>query len=775
MSQNRFLRFSLRVFSVALVLGLAACGSSEYSSKQAKTAPTRSYAQSTSPQNHWRPRRNNTIPMTMNSKVKRMVKIFTGNLRPSFDRWMMRIGMYGPTIEKVLKEEGVPQDLIYLAMIESGFNLSAKSHASAVGPWQFIHSTGKMYGLKNDMFMDDRRDLIVSTRAAARHLKDLYKMYGDWYLAFAAYNAGPGYVNRAIKRTRSKSFWKHTHTRYLPRETKEYVPKILAAMHIVKNYRKYGYTEKSFAPPMEYDVTTVKGAADVAVLANSANTSIGNIQQLNPALVSGITRPNAENYVYVPKGRKSQFDRRLRSVPSSKRVSFLIHVAQKGESVASLAKFYGISQVQIAKANKIRTSSRLKTGREYRIPATKTVLAAMANKPLITRKRSSRYHKVKKGENLSRIARKYRLKTKSLAKMNRISTRSTLRIGQRLKVGSSVKKGSGRTFYAMGLSNKKWRAPKMNTYYASNSKPKRLKRKKLSGVSHIILQDEKAGGSEEYAMNDTPSNNNFNITDLSAETEAPLADQAIETPGKIMTGKEAEEETLVVAAPVKKHRSASTYKVRSGDTLSTIALKHNMSMDQLKAYNGLKSNNIYVNQTLRLKPRYGTHTVKSGENLHLIARKYKMSVASLKKLNGLKSDFLKPKQRLKVAGGSSATTNSRRKVTYKYHVVKPGESLGVIAERHKISVASLKKLNNLSGDFIKVNQRLRLNSSTPIAKAPAKRRSYITHRIESGDTLWGLAKKYRVSVSDIKKWNSLKTDSLRANQKLKIFANNRNS
>jgi membrane-bound lytic murein transglycosylase D len=349
-------------FFLTMIVLLSACSTGSQSQRVYSSKKLANAALKNADSNPWRPTQKNSIPVVVNEPVQKWVRLFNGSLRNNFSRWIGRLGYYGPTIEGVLDDEGVPRDLIYLAMIESGFNLSAKSHASAVGPWQFIASTGRMYGLNNGPFVDDRSDLVTASRAAARHLKDLYKIYGDWYLAFAAYNAGPGKVNQAIKRGGTTDYWRlsSSRSRLFRQETKDYVPKVLAALHIVKNYKKYGYNESSFSEPMQFDRVTIPDATDVAAIAKSAGTTEDVIRGLNPALVIGITPPNQGFEVYIPKGAKEEFYRRYEALPSNERVSSIQYRTGKKDTLATVASRYGVSVGQIAKQNGKNSKQKIK-------------------------------------------------------------------------------------------------------------------------------------------------------------------------------------------------------------------------------------------------------------------------------------------------------------------------------------------------------------------------------------------------------------------------------
>lgn len=322
----------------------------------------------------WRPSRGYNIPLVRNSRVEKWVRAFTGPLRGNFARWITRASIYAPTMEQALREYHVPTDLIYLAMIESGFNPKAYSHAHAAGAWQFIRSTGKLYGLQSGGIIDERRDLIKSSRAAASHLRDLHRIYGDWYLAFAAYNAGPGSVNRAIRRSGTRNYWKMTEgkTRFLRQETKDYVPRILAAAIITKDYRRYGFSSQLFEKPLDYAVVTVPDATDREVIAKCAGTTVEDIQFLNPSLVAGVTPPGKSYCVLVPGGTEERFRKNYARIPKSERVQYTLYQVRRRETLASVASRYKMSKSVLARANRMDAQKRLSVGSYVLIPKKKS-------------------------------------------------------------------------------------------------------------------------------------------------------------------------------------------------------------------------------------------------------------------------------------------------------------------------------------------------------------------------------------------------------------------
>ncbi|MCP5464466.1 MAG: LysM peptidoglycan-binding domain-containing protein [Deltaproteobacteria bacterium] len=712
MSKTRFASLRLILSATLCLFLLNQCSTAPSQGYSARASRTGSVVSDASPDRAWRPSQKHTIPVTMNNQVRKWVKAFNGPLRKSFRKWVYRIGRYGAVIEEILKEEGVPNDLIYLAMIESGFNLSAKSHASAVGPWQFIESTGNMYGLKKGTFIDDRQNLVTATRAAAKHLKDLHKIYGDWYLAFASYNAGPGKVNSAIRKAGSKDYWRIARpgTRYLWSETQNYVPKILAALHIVKNYRQYGYTANSFGPPLSYEAVTVDDATDIRAIAKSAGTSVNTIEDLNPSLVLGITPPNQKTIIYVPKGSKNEFQRRYSRLSASERVSHLRYKTGNGESINSIAKKYGISSASLANANNASSrNSKLRSGTVLKVPANEKTLVALAkNNPAASSSKTQvRYYRVKRGDTLSRIASKHGTSTNKLAQLNRIKKTSPIRVGQKLKVYQRVRSGSSN-----------------GQLLASYTNPQRTR---VSGVAHIILNDKSQpiSGSEEAFVEGIDESDELPlIAAVFEEFEAGVTTEDMPAvikslDGKILDNREQEQEeekTKEITAKVTKKAPAKPqyHVVQSGETLSHIAAKYDLKLSQIKTINALNSNTIRTNQKLLVSTKGAAsksiasarvHTVKSGESLWAIAKRYNVSVTDLKNSNKLQNNSIKNGQRLKIPTGSSkgvGRTASRTIV----HKVKSGETLWELAKRYKVSIGQIKKWNDLQGNALKLNQKI---------------------------------------------------------------------
>lgn len=278
--------------------------------------------------------------------VERHINVFTTRLRDRFSVWLARAGMYIDVMKEILIENGLPKELVFLPLIESGFNTNAYSRARAVGPWQFIASTAKKYGLTINWWVDERRDPIKSTEAAARYLKDLYDMFNSWHLAMAAYNAGEGKVMRALRKTRTEDHWILLQKKgYLRRETREYVPKFIAASLIALEPEKYGFEDIDFHRPVKFTEVEIESPVDLEVIAKAAETDLGTIKLLNPELKRWCTPPDQPKYkIRIPEDKKEIFLQNLSLIPKEERYSYRIHRVKKGETISKIAKRYRIPE-----------------------------------------------------------------------------------------------------------------------------------------------------------------------------------------------------------------------------------------------------------------------------------------------------------------------------------------------------------------------------------------------------------------------------------------------
>jgi membrane-bound lytic murein transglycosylase D len=291
------------------------------------------------------------LPLMMTDQVAGYITYFSGRGRGVFERAYTRSGRYRGMILSTLRQEGVPQDLIYLAQAESGFHPLAVSRVGARGIWQFMAGRGRGYGLNHSMYVDDRQDPEKSTLAAARHLKDLYNQFGDWYLAMAAYNSGPGTVQAAVKRTGYADFWELYRRNVLPKETRNYVPIILAVTIMTKNPSQYGLDGLTMDQPANFDAVTVTYPVDLRLVAECVNSTAEQLQDLNPSLLRVSTPHSGSFELHLPAGTKDLYQTAIASIPPDKRLWWRYHEVRPGDTVGSLARTYHTTAKQIEEAN----------------------------------------------------------------------------------------------------------------------------------------------------------------------------------------------------------------------------------------------------------------------------------------------------------------------------------------------------------------------------------------------------------------------------------------
>jgi hypothetical protein len=312
------------------------------------------------------------VPVVVNKSVVSFITYFQTSGRAVFNRWLGRTRRYMTMINAILRENGLPEDLSYIALIESGLNPMARSRANAVGMWQFMKGTGKRYGLRVDWWIDERHDPEKSTRAAARYLKDLYAQFGSWYLAAAGYNAGEGRVMRAMRKHGSEDFWViANHKKTLKRETRDYVPKYLAAMLIAKDPALYGFSESEleYAEGLAFDRVKITYATDLRVIAGAAGTTVEEIRRLNPELLRWFTPPGyAEYEIKIPAGAAGVFHEKIADIPPPQRLEFHAHRVRRGETLYSIAKRYGTPVKPIMYLNNLKSAKRIRAGATIYVP-----------------------------------------------------------------------------------------------------------------------------------------------------------------------------------------------------------------------------------------------------------------------------------------------------------------------------------------------------------------------------------------------------------------------
>ncbi|MCH8494292.1 MAG: LysM peptidoglycan-binding domain-containing protein [Balneolales bacterium] len=487
--------------------------------------------------------RKTEIPLILNTQVQTQIN-FLVNRRPEImERWLERSAVYFPMMREIFEEEGVPLELIHLSMIESGLVPTARSHARAVGLWQFIYATGAHYGLEANWWIDERRDPEKATRAAARHLRDLYAVWGDWHLALANYNVSPRRIRSSIQRAGGvRDYW--AIYPYLPRETRGYVPGYIAATIVAMNPKEFGFDPKLDAAPYAYDVVPVQGSVDLNILAEFAGISNQELRNLNPELLRWATPPGREPYpLKIPVGMKESFQEAYKNLPETARRQLVVHTVSRGESLGVIANRYGITVRDLYAAND-RLSTTIFPGQEIVIPvpqgsnvaisannpsrartaasAAPTPTAASSTPSAATPANSTRLsYTVKSGDTVGHIAEWFGTQAWRVRSWNNIG--NTIRVGQSLTIYvPSNRVGEFQNINSMTFSQKQ-----------------------------AMLRDRRAGRTT----------------------------------------------TVASSAPT----GGDTYTVRPNDNLWDIARAHNTTVNRIKQLNNLQSERIVVGQVLRIR------------------------------------------------------------------------------------------------------------------------------------------------------------------------------
>lgn len=383
-----------------------------------------------------------TVPPQGQHLVQKWITYFQGRGRHHMERYLARLGRYEEFMTNILIEEGVPRDLIYVALIESGFNKHAHSHASAVGYWQFIRGTGRGYGLTINSLVDERKNPELATQAAAQYFKALYKVFGSWPLALSSYNAGENRVMRAIMRNYTRDFWTLALNRQLPRETTDYFPKFVAASMICKNPGAYGFGDIERQPKIEFDKIDLTHGISLSKLAENLKIDKEELKDLNPSFNTDFVPIYQGNSISfrVPKGMAQQAVAALEnSASKSKYYAYegeSIHRVRRGDSLYRIARRYGTNMNALMAENNLSKRSTLYPGMKLRIPTSQRVAAAAYRNynSEATVAASSKVHKVRRGDTLSGIASRYRVGLSKLASLNGMTVRTRVRIGQQIKI-----------------------------------------------------------------------------------------------------------------------------------------------------------------------------------------------------------------------------------------------------------------------------------------------------------------------------------------------------
>jgi membrane-bound lytic murein transglycosylase D len=374
------------------------------------------------------------IPVVLNEQVLRFLNFYQNRGRRFMEEGIRRSGKYLPIFRKAFEKHGVPLDLVYLAHVESLFNPKALSRAKALGLWQFMKGTGEICGLRQDWWLDERMDIVKSTEAAALYLKSLHSAFKDWHLAMAAYNVGPGRIERLLKRHGQLDYWTLAGRGYLPRETANYVPSILASLIIFRHPTRYGFHVEP-SEPIEFDLVELGFQVDLRVVAEMIRVDLKELQALNPELKWIVTpAPTGDYRLKVPQGSGEIVQSELEKLPPHERLRFAHHRVKRGETLGQIARQHGTSIEAIARMNSIKNVNKLQLNQELLVPG-----PGWRGEPAKTEVRASSRatparHTVRRGDTLSAIAKRYGVSLENLRRWNNLSGSARIYPGQQLKL-----------------------------------------------------------------------------------------------------------------------------------------------------------------------------------------------------------------------------------------------------------------------------------------------------------------------------------------------------
>ena len=641
------------------------------------------------------------LPLVMNTDVQRLINYFT-KTRRGVQTMRVSLGRgnaYRAMIDRILEEEDVPAELFYLAMAESGFRPKARSYAYATGMWQFISSRGKQYGLRQDRYLDLRYDAETSTRAAAKHLKDLYIEFNDWYLAMAAYNCGPNRVKSAIRRTGSRDFWTLSKRRALPSQTRNYVPIILAMTYVGKNQDLFDLGELDPAPDLRYDTVRTRGEVSFDLIADMTGSSVETIRDLNKALFRSATPP----YPYdlrLPPDSGEHYRREVALVPPDKRNQWRRYEVRAGETLEAVANRYKVEPARLAELNSLEDGVELAGGMRLTVPTTTKLqiyryyggVAGGLLEPGTGR------YRIASGDTLGAIARRFRTTVANLQAWNGLNS-TRIRAGRYLIVQPP---GTAASSAARGSSG----ATPTGTYTVRRGDS-------LSAIGARVG----ASVSQLRAWN-------------GIRGSTIHIGQTLKVPGPPPSSAPARAAASGAPSRGQPAPSPRHYRIRSGDSLSTIAGRFGVSVGDLRSWNNLRSSRITAGKFLIVRPPSGTgspaapaatatgsaathYTVRRGDTLGGIAERYRVTASQLRRWNNIRGSTIHPGQRLAVrgpaaSGGGSAGQAARANPTAGTgsYIVQRGDTLGGIAERYRVTASQLRRWNNIRGSTIHPGQRL---------------------------------------------------------------------
>ena len=661
------------------------------------------------------------IPITLNAEVRASVEFLLNDARRFMVRSLGRSGKYKDMMVRVLKEKGLPPDLVYLVLIESGFRVNAVSPASAGGLWQFIPATGRRYGLRIDDFQDERMHPEKATLAAAEYLSELYKMFGSWNLAVAAYNCGEGKIDKGLKKFNADNFWDLAREEdFLRDETRKYVPRFLAAVIIAKEPEQYGLTNIEYDKPDELDEVVLPTATDLDLVARLCGIKESRVRELNPHLKRWCTPLFDQNYpLRLPKGAGEKFKAKYARLPAKDRLKVSVHTVQSGESLKKIATVYELSGKTLMRFNKLR-SARLKKGQKIKLPVDPKVYQA------------------------------------------RIKDYQTRVAAERKK----LEKTGRRVVYTIKPGDNPWLiAQRFDIYWKDIAVWNDIKDvKKMMPGDEIVLY-----------LGDAPAPKKAQ-TAKAEEPKKKAAAKKMETAEKKKPAPPQKKDGIARPA---------AYTVREGDNLWRISLRFKVNPEKLRAVNGLKDNRLSIGQALKIAAAAGIDTArtKAAPTEPVAAKPTATQPKAEKPAPKVEEASLPGKKELKPAPAASKGTYVVQKDDTVWRLslrfkVKP-EALRAAnnLKDNKIKPGQVLKLPGFKDASTKPAQTAALKkepSKKPVAKsgkAAGKMGKAVSYTVRSGDTLWNISLRFKVKPEQIRSWNSLQGNKIKPGDVLTIKKN----
>lgn len=524
-------------------------------------------------------------PLVLNDQVYAWLEAWTHGLRGVMSGGIERSGMYVERARQIFAQEGVPQDLVYLAHVESSFKTSAYSPAAARGIYQFIAETGRRYGLVTNWWLDERADPEKSARASAAYLRDLYAEFGDWYLALASYNCGENFVRKVVARTNSKDFFDPANLRQFPLATRNYVPAIIAATIVAKDPKRFGF-DVTPAPALQFETVVVPSSTSLSVLATVAGTDPESLRQLNPALRRQVTPPAYKDFVLkVPVGAAEGFADRLAAVPADQRIAPVEHVVRRGESLAWIARQHGVSSRALAEANQLGRRPRIYAGMVLVVPQGPDAAAAAADAAPQQRAQAPRnaaqravngVYTVRRGDQIGGVARRFGVRVSDIQKWNGMGRSIKLVAGRELRVAPPAG-GKSRPAPQEQLALK-GRAAAAPADPKAPQAPK-VARRSAQPRAHVVKRGESlASISRIYGVA---------AADIAAANRLGKGWRIVAGQRLVIPARTAE-----VQSDRERAADGSVHVVKRGETLAGVARQHGLSVRELCRINGMPQDTV---------------------------------------------------------------------------------------------------------------------------------------------------------------------------------------